>query len=96
MKLAIGKALTRVMRASLAMGLCLTGIVALSAQAQSAEQHQRDMNDIAATPPQQDFPWTDDEPPAPDLPSRPSIAGFTTMAYHPDTASVWTTRVTGP
>jgi hypothetical protein len=77
--------------ASLATGLLAVSLLASSAQAQSAEQHQRDMNDIAATPPQQDYPWTDDEPRAPDLPSRPSIAGFTTMTYHPDTASVWTT-----
>jgi len=83
--------LIRVIWASLAIAFFLPDIVSTSAQAQSAEQHQRDMNDIAATPPQQDFPWTDDEPLAPDLPSRPSIPGFTTMAYHPDTASVWTT-----
>lgn len=90
MQLAIRNAFARVVFAGLTTGLLAAGIVTPSAQAQSAEQHQRDMNDIAATPPQQDYPWTDDEPTAPDLPSRPSIAGFTTMAYHPDTASVWT------
>lgn len=91
MKLAMGNELIRTTSAGLAIVFCLAGIALPSAQAQSAEQHQRDMNDIAATPPQQDYPWTDDEPIAPSLPSRPSIAGFTTMAYHPDTASVWTT-----
>lgn len=80
----------RALYAGLAAGLIAACLLNATAHAQSAEQHQRDMNDIAATPPQ-DFPWTEDEPAAPDLPSRPSIAGFTTMAYHPDTASVWTT-----
>jgi hypothetical protein len=91
MQLSMRTAISRVVFAGLATGWLAASLLAPPAQAQSAEQHQRDMNDIAATPPQQEYPWTDDEPMAPASPSRPSIAGFTTMAYHPDTASVWTT-----
>ncbi len=90
MQLAKGNERVCRISASLVIGFCLAGIASLPVLAQSAEQHQRDMNDIAATPPQ-DYPWSDDEPAAPSLPPRPSISGFTTMAYHPDTASVWTT-----
>lgn len=61
-------------------------------RAQSAEQHARDMNDIAATPPQS----RDDGPaakpyemPSATLPPRPMRPGFIAAAYHADTGSIW-------
>ena len=61
-------------------------------RAQSAEQHARDMNDIAATPPQS----SDDGPsarpyemPSATLPPRPMRPGFIATAYHADTGSIW-------
>lgn len=59
------------------------------AQAQSAGQHARDMNDIAATPPQGMSDNGPGDEPGYDLPSLPSEPGFMAAAYHADTGSTW-------
>lgn len=61
------------------------------ARAQSAGQHSREMNDIAATPPQGsggDGPRPYSEP-AYQYDVRPSKQGVAAVAYHADTGSVW-------
>ncbi len=60
------------------------------AYAQSADQHHRDMVDIAATPPQYGDQGERDEDSAPDRPRLRSKPGFMATAYHADTGSVWT------
>lgn len=78
------------------IGLCiLLGLAVMlpgTAQAQSAGQHARDMNDIAATPPQGGDEGSAAKPyemPSATLPSRPMRPGFVAAAYHVDTGSIW-------
>ncbi len=63
-----------------------------TAHAQSAGQHARDMNDIAATPPQGEDEGSAAKPyemPSATLPPRPHRRGFVAVAYHVDTGSIW-------
>jgi len=78
-------------RPILSMATALATLILLpdAAQAQSAEQHARDMNDIAATPPQGSGEDHADAEPGYDLPSLPSEPGFMAAAYHADTGSTW-------
>ncbi len=61
-----------------------------AAHAQSAEQHARDMNDIAATPQAQNGS-RDEEEPKRYIDVRPSKPGSSAVAYHVDTSSIWVT-----
>ncbi len=78
------------------VGSCfLLGLAAMlpgTAHAQSAGQHARDMNDIAATPPQGEDEGSAAKPyemPSATLPPRPHRRGFVAVAYHVDTGSIW-------
>ncbi len=72
--------------------LSLTAMLPGTAHAQSAGQHARDMNDIAATPPQGGDGGSAAKPyemPSATLPPRPHRRGFVAVAYHVDTGSIW-------
>ena len=77
---------------ALSLGLTALAVIANTAQAQSAGQHARDMNDIAATPPQGGDEGAAAKPyemPSATLPPRPKRPGFVAVAYHADTGSIW-------
>ncbi len=80
---------------TLSFALVGPDMLSTAAHAQSAEQqaqHSRDMNDIAATPPQgsNGNPAAKDlSGPSATLPSRPMRPGFIAAAYHIDTGSIW-------
>lgn len=72
--------------------LSLAAMLPGTAHAQSAEQHARDMNDIAAIPPQGGDGGSAAKPyemPSATLPPRPMRPGFVATAYHVDTGSIW-------
>ena len=72
--------------------LGLTAMVPRTAHAQSAEQHARDMNDIAASPPQGGDKGSATKPyemPSATLRPRPMRPGLVATAYHVDTGSIW-------
>ncbi len=72
--------------------LSVVAVLPGTAHAQSAGQHARDMNDIAATPPQGGDGGSVAKPyemPSATLPSRPHTRGFVAVAHHIDTGSIW-------
>ncbi len=72
--------------------LSLAALLPGTAHGQSAGQHARDMNDIAATPPQGGDGGSAAKPyemPSATLPPRPHRRGFVAVAYHVDTGSIW-------
>jgi hypothetical protein len=78
------------------MALAALAALPSAAHAQSAEQqaqHARDMNDIAATPPQggneRDSRFRPYSEPSYQYDVRPSTPGFLAVAYHVDTGSTW-------
>jgi hypothetical protein len=76
--------------AAVLIGAALALILPGPLQAQSAEQHARDMNDIAATP-QAPNGNNNEEEPKRYIDVRPSKPGSAAMAYHDDTGSSWVT-----
>lgn len=80
-----------IMRAT--MALAALASLPSAAHAQSAGQHARDMNDIAATPPQgsseRDSRFRPYSEPSYQYDVRPSKPGFLAVAYHVDTGSTW-------